>query len=128
MPELEKSTGVSGDQELSDHSPNDTTFLVEVPEEEVDTGRSVASLSMLQSTIDDHLACIRDLAGDRPPGCDHGATARWTAAGEGCSSAEGRSSPPLPSAWPDLGLVLADLGLELEGLEPQVRGSRRCRR
>jgi hypothetical protein len=89
-------------------APSDTTFVIEDfrPEtledfrpETMETGRDLASLSMMQSTVEENLACIRGLAG----------SAAWP----------GRQ--PVPALLPDLGLVLADLGLGLEHLEePQV--------
>ena len=87
---------------VSEKSPNDTTFVVEAPpEEEVETGRSLASISLMASTVEENLAVIRGLAG------------------EGCSAGEGREEPR-PAHLPDLGLVLADLGLDLGELHPQV--------
>jgi len=88
---------------VSEKSANDTTFVVEAPaEEELETGRSLASISLMASTVEENLAAIRGLA-----------------AGEGCSAGEGRVEPR-PAHLPDLGLVLADLGLDLGELHPQV--------
>merc|ERR1719369_672332 len=90
------------DQEtsVSDKSPNNSTFVIEEGGEEAcDTYRSILSLSMMQSTIEDNLACIREMKGG----------GEWSHREE-----TSRSPGPLPAMLPDLGQVLADLGLELD--------------
>ena len=105
---------VQADQDLEEPSLNDTTFLiVGRQEEEMATGRSIASFSMMQSTIDENLACIKGLVGG---GCPR----EELAVGEGCSLAERRIQEPVPTSLPDLNLVLQDLGLDLATLQPQV--------
>jgi len=105
---------VQVDQDSEEPSLNDTTFLIAGRhEEEMATGRSIASFSMMQSTIDENLACIRGLAGE---GCPREALA----VGEGCSLAERRIQEPVPTSLPDLNLVLQDLGIDLDTLQPQV--------
>ena len=102
--------------ELEEPSLNDTTFLIAGrQEEELTTGRSIASLSMMQNTIDENLACIRGLAEDWPR--------EQLVAGEGSSLADQRVQEPVPTSMPDLNLVLQDLGLDLDTLQlqPQVR-------
>lgn len=106
---------VQVDQDSEEPSLNDTTFLIAGrQEEEMATGRSIASFSMMQSTIDENLACIRGLAGE---GCPR----EELAGGEGCSLAEQRIQEPVPTSLPDLNLVLQDLGLDLDTLQPQVK-------
>ena len=102
--------------ELEEPSLNDTTFLIAGrQEEELTTGRSIASLSMMQNTIDENLACIRGLAEEWPR--------EQLVAGEGSSLADQRVQEPVPTSMPDLNLVLQDLGLDLDTLQlqPQVR-------
>ena len=113
--EAQVEQAVQADRELEEPSLNDTTFLiVGRPEEEMATGRSIASFSMMQSTIDDNLACIKGLAGRE---CSREELA---GGGEGCSLAEQRIQEPIPTSLPDLNLVLQDLGLDLDTLQPQV--------
>jgi len=101
-------------QDLEEPSLNDTTFLIAGRhEEEMATGRSIASFSMMQSTIDENLACIKGLAGKECP-------REELAGGEGCSLAEQRIQEPVPTSLPDLNLVLQHLGLDLDTLQPQV--------
>ena len=105
---------MQADQELEEPSLNDTTFLIAGRhEEEMATGRSIASFSMMQSTIDENLACIKGLAGKECP-------REELAGGEGCSLAEQRIQEPVPTSLPDLNLVLQHLGLDLDTLQPQV--------
>ena len=72
-------------------SPN-PTFIIEEGGEEGETGRSVVSLSLLQSTIEGNLAVIRGMVGEGCTSLD----------GECYSVLEGRASPPLPASLPDL--------------------------
>ena len=105
---------VQADPDLEEPSLNDTTFLIAGrQEEELATGRSIASFSMMQSTIDENLACIKGLAGEEYP-------REELAGGEGCSLAERRIREPVPTSLPDLNLVLQDLGLDLHMVQPQV--------
>jgi len=105
---------VQVEHDLKEPSLNDTTFVIAGrQEEEMATGRSIASFSMMQSTIDENLACIKGLAGKE---CHR----EELAGGEGCSLAEQRIQEPVPTSLPDLNLVLQDLGLDLDTLQPQV--------
>ena len=125
----DKEGGRGRDQETSmteeDLSPN-TTFIIEEGGEEGETGRSVVSLSLLQSTIEGNLAAIRGMVGEGCSGLEGEGYSVLEGEGysvlegEGYSVLEGRASPPLPASLPDLGLVLADLGLEVDTLQPQV--------